>query len=47
MIVLSFVLFALLIFAWLAAPDKHAAASPEPAPALVGATTHALATLKT
>jgi hypothetical protein len=41
MIIVSFVLFAMLIFAWLAAPDSRAASSPEPAPALVGATVHA------
>ena len=32
MIVVSFVLFALLIFAWLAAPDKRADRSPKPVP---------------
>ena len=37
MIVVSFVLFAMLIFAWLAAPDKRSVASTEPAPAMVGA----------
>ena len=41
MIVFSFVLFALLIFAWLAAPDKRAARTPEPATAPAGATVHA------
>jgi|SwirhisoilCB1_FD_contig_31_17599556_length_438_multi_1_in_0_out_0_2 hypothetical protein len=41
MIVVSFVLFALLIFAWLAAPDKRAARSPMPVPAQVGAIVHA------
>jgi len=32
MIVVSFVLFALLIFAWLAVPEKRADRSPKPVP---------------
>jgi hypothetical protein len=31
MVVVSFVLFSILIFAWLAAPDRQTAESPEPA----------------
>jgi len=41
MIVVSFVLFALLIFAWLAVPDKRAERSPEPGPAPARVAAHA------
>ena len=41
MIVVGFVLFALLIFAWLAVPDTRAGNSGKTAPAPAGAPVHA------
>ena len=41
MITVSFVLFALLIFAWLAVPDTRAGKSAKPVPAPAGVAVHA------
>ena len=41
MIIVSFVLFAMLIFAWLAAPDAREERTPEPVPVPANVAVHA------